>query len=342
MKKWIVCMLLSLMAMSGFGKGKKEFTVLQWNIWQEGTVVEGGYDAIVNEIVRLKPDFVTFSEVRNYHNTRFCDRITQSLAQHGLTYYSHYSDDSGLMSRYPITEFTTVSPLKDDHGSVYRAVTSIHGKEVALYTAHLDYLDDAYYNVRGYDGSTWKKIPVPESIAEVLTRNDRSQRDDEIRAFIRAAQKDVEAGRMVFLGGDFNEPSHLDWTRETKDLYDHNGMIVPWTVPLLLDNAGFMDAYRVRYPNVLDYPGFTFPSDNPDVNIKNLTWAPDADERDRIDFVFYHPFEGLKVKDAVIFGPTKSIVKSQRVEETGKDRFIKPLGVWPTDHKGVLVTFTLK
>lgn len=45
----------------------KEFTVLQWNIWQEGTMVKGGYEAIVNEIVRLKPDFVTLSEVRNYN-----------------------------------------------------------------------------------------------------------------------------------------------------------------------------------------------------------------------------------------------------------------------------------
>ncbi len=45
----------------------KEFTVLQWNIWQEGTMVKGGYEAIVNEIVRLKPDFITFSEVRNYN-----------------------------------------------------------------------------------------------------------------------------------------------------------------------------------------------------------------------------------------------------------------------------------
>lgn len=45
----------------------EEFTILQWNIWQEGTMVKGGYDAIVEEIVRLKPDFVTLSEVRNYH-----------------------------------------------------------------------------------------------------------------------------------------------------------------------------------------------------------------------------------------------------------------------------------
>lgn len=55
-------MLLSIFSAA---QAPKEFTVLQWNIWQEGTMVRGGYEAIVNEIVRLKPDFVTFSEVRN-------------------------------------------------------------------------------------------------------------------------------------------------------------------------------------------------------------------------------------------------------------------------------------
>ena len=110
---------------------------MQWNIWQEGTVVPGGYEAIVDEIVRLKPDFVTFSEVRNYHQTRFCDRIVASLKEHGQTYYSFYSDDSGLLSRYPITDSVTVFPLKDDHGSVYKMVTSFGGKEVAVYTCLL-------------------------------------------------------------------------------------------------------------------------------------------------------------------------------------------------------------
>lgn len=86
----------------------EDFTILQWNIWQEGTMVKGGYDAIVEEIVRLKPDFVTLSEVRNYHNTNFTRRLTQSLLQRGLTYYSFKSKDTGLLSRYPITDSLTV------------------------------------------------------------------------------------------------------------------------------------------------------------------------------------------------------------------------------------------
>lgn len=342
MKKVALLLLYVLFYVTAWGQTKKEITVLQWNIWQEGTVVPGGYDAIVEEISRLDPDFVTLSEVRNYKNTRFCDRIVASLKEKGKTYYSFYSNDSGLLSRYPITDSMTVYPLKDDHGSVYKMITSCNGQEFAVYTAHLDYLDDAYYNVRGYDGSTWEKIPIPETVTEVLVRNDKSRRDDAIRNFIKEAEKDIAKGRIVLLGGDFNEPSHLDWIRETKDLYDHNGMIIPWTVPLLLDNAGFVDTYREKYPDVLDYPGFTFPSDNPLIPANRLTWTPGKDERDRIDYIFYYPNPRLKLKDAMIFGPKKSIVRSERVEEESKDKFIEPKGVWPTDHKGLLVKFRFK
>ena len=109
-----------------------------------------------------------------------------------------------------------------------------------------------------------------------------------------------------------------------------------------LDNAGFVDCYRTLYPDVLEYPGFTFPSDNPLMPESKLTWAPEADERDRIDYVFYHPHPSVVLKEAVIFGPDGSIVKSRRVKETSRDRFLLPLGVWPTDHKGLLVTFGLK
>lgn len=177
---------------------------------------------------------------------------------------------------------------------------------------------------------------------EVLEVNDASLRDDAIRDFIAATQQDIAEGSIVILGGDFNEPSHLDWIRATKDLYDHNGMIIPWTVPLLLDNKGFIDTYRELYPDVLAYPGFTFPADNPLVEVEKLTWTPKSDERERIDYVFYYPHPAIQLKDAVIFGPKGCIAKSQRVTEESKDRFLLPIDVWPTDHKGLLVTFELE
>lgn len=343
-KNWLLGCLLLLAALPAWAGGgdKDGFSVLQWNIWQEGTMVEDGYEAIADEIARLKPDFVTFSEVRNYHGTRFCERIVRSLAERGETYYSFYSYDSGLLSRYPITDSLTVFPENGDHGSIYKMECDVHGRTVAVYTAHLDYLNDAYYNVRGYDGSTWEEIPVPQTVLEVLQVNDASQRDDAIRCFLDEARRDMEQGDIVILGGDFNEPSHLDWIRETKDLYDHNGLIIPWTVPLMLDNAGFADAYRERHPDVLACPGFTFPADNPRVPVNKLTWAPKSDERERIDYVFYHPHPAIELVDAVIFGPRGSICKSRRVEEQTQDPFLLPQGVWPTDHKGVLVTFRFR
>lgn len=322
--------------------GTSEFTVLQWNVWQEGAVVPGGYDAIVDEIVRIKPDFVTFSEIRNYHGTRFCDRIAESLREKGETYWSFYSYDSGLLSRHPITDSMTVFPENGDHGSIYRMVSSVHGRKVAVYTAHLDYRNCAYYNVRGYDGSTWKEIPLPETVGEVLSVNDSSQRDDAMRIFLEQARKDIDDGLFVILGGDLNEPSHLDWVRETKDRYDHNGMIVPWTVTLLLDNAGFVDAYRTLYPDPVTHPGFTHPADNHLVDIEKLVWAPEKDERERIDYVFYYPDSSIEPRDAVIFGPEGSIVASVRVDNESDDTFLLPSGVWPTDHKGLLVTFGMK
>ena len=41
MKKIIFMTLFLLVAMTGQSKGKGEFTVLQWNVWQEGTMVPG-------------------------------------------------------------------------------------------------------------------------------------------------------------------------------------------------------------------------------------------------------------------------------------------------------------
>lgn len=316
-------------------------TVLQWNIWQEGTQVEGGYDAIVEELLRLRPDFVTFSEVRNYHGTNFIARLIQDLEKRGETYYGFRSYDSGLLSRHPITDSLTVFPERNDHGSIYRLLSTVEGKKVAVYTAHLDYLNDAYYDVRGYDGSTWREIPIPTDAEEVLRRNALSQRDEAIAAFLRQAALDEEAGYSIILGGDFNEPSHLDWTEATRYLYDHHGLVIEWPQTKSLEKAGFTDAYRRLYPNPLTHPGFTFPTDNPAVDIQRLTWTPLADERERIDYLFFKG-KNMTVESCQIFGPRGSIAYGKRTTGTTNEPFLPPLGTWPTDHKGLYAVFLLR
>lgn len=339
-KEWCkIILFLTIVSSLVACKQKENFKVLQFNIWQEGVMVKGGFDAVADEIIRSDADFVTLSEVRNYHDTRFCDRIVEALKQRGKTYYSFYSYDSGLLSRYPITDSVTIYPEEGDRGSIYKAVTKIGNTEVALYTAHLDYRNCAYYDVRGYDGNNWsRREPVidPDSI---LYMNRLSVRDDAIRCFLQEAEKDRAAGRIVLLGGDFNEPSHLDWTESTKDIRDHQGVVVPWDVSTLLAQAGYKDAYREIFPDPLTHPGFTFPADCKDIDVAKLVWSPEADDRDRIDFIMFDPQGGLSVTDVVLVGPKGDILRGERVTEQTADPIVEPLGIWPTDHKAVLATF---
>ena len=343
MNKLLVWVLLLFTAFEALGKSPKEISVFQFNIWQEGTVVDGGFEAIADEIARLKPDFVTLSEPRNYHDTRFCDRIVDALAKRGEKYYSFYSYDSGLLSRHAITDSSTVYPIHGDHGTVYKLRSNVHGRPVTVYTGHLDYQNDTYYEVRGYDGNTWKRMSEPLSnVDSIISRNNKSFRDEEIKAFIDDAAKEVAAGRIVFFGGDFNEPSGLDWTEATRDMADHHGVVIDWPCTALLRDAGYMDAYRIVHPDPVTHPGYTYPSYNPHVNISKLSWAPEADERDRIDYLFYYPRRDMHPVEAVIVGPKESMKRGKRYEEQTSDTFIEPLGVWPTDHKGVFVKFILK
>lgn len=343
MKKGLFTALALLLIVFSFSSCQKTETVkvLQFNIWQEGTVVENGFNAVADEIVRSDADFVTLSEVRNYHNTRFCDRIVEALKERGQTYYSFYTEDSGLLSRYPITDSSTVYPLNDDRGSIYRLVAKKGNQEFAVYTAHLDYRNCAYYDARGYDGNNWEKIEPVSDLDSILVLNRASVRDDAIARFVSTAEKDKAAGRIVILGGDFNEPSHLDWTEATKDMRDHYGLVVPWDVSVILEKAGYKDAYREKYPDPVTHPGFTCPADCPDIDLKKLVWSPEADDRDRIDFIMYSPFKGLTLTDITIVGPKGDILRGERATEKTADPIIAPLGTWPTDHKAVLATFQL-
>lgn len=322
-------------------KEGKTIRILQFNIWQEGTVVEGGFQAVVDEIIRTQADLVCLSEVRNYNNSHLDQRLLEALAAKGFRYYAEKSLDSGILSRYPIRQQWDFFPVKDDKGSITKALIDIEGHQIALYSAHLDYRNCSLYLPRGYDGSTWNELPAPiTDTALIAADNLKSNRDEAIDAFIKDAEIEKQKSRIVILGGDFNEPSCLDWTKETRNLADHRGVVIKWRNTAELAKAGFVDAYRQMFPNPVTHPGFTFPADNPAVSLKKLAWSPKADDRDRIDFIFYHPDPRLQLRDVKLIGPRGSVVRNERIQETSSDPFDTPPGIWPTDHKAVLATFS--
>ncbi|NSL87630.1 endonuclease/exonuclease/phosphatase family protein [Chitinophaga sp. Mgbs1] len=299
------------------------FKVLQFNTWMDGKL-----DLVADEIAAREPDFVTFSETQDAAN--FHINMENKLRVRNLTYFGGPGRNTSVISKYPIKRYEQV------YGSSFtRLIAVIDGREVAVYSGHLDYTHYACYYPRGYDPVNWSELsaPVTDSI-RIHNMNMASTRDEEIAAFITAARKDIDSGRIVILGGDFNEPSHLDWTRATRNMFDHHGVIMPWTTTTSLANAGFDDTYRLLYPDEVNYPGFTW--------VYQSDWAPKADERDRIDYIFSSRDAGLSVTDGYIVGPKSSIVRHVLTPENTMDKFSEPVGTWPSDHKALMTVFSLK
>lgn len=329
---------------AGAKQAWRTLKILQFNIWQEGTMVEGGFEGIVEEILKSDSEIVLLSEVRNYQNKDFIVRLIEVLRERGVSYYgkNERQVDVSILSKFPIIEQQIVYRTEDS-GNILKAKIKIGEQHVVVYSAHLDYKHYACYLPRGYDGSTWKKLPEPITNTEsIVAMGRKSNRNNAIQVAIEDMLNEKANDNLIFIGGDFNEPSHLDWQEDTKNLWDHNGCVINWDCSKQLYQNGFKDAYREIYPNTKTHPGFTFPSDNKDTEATKLTWAPDADERERIDFIYYMPHTRIQLKDAAVVGPAKSIVRGQRVKETSEDKFIIPSGIWPTDHKAVLCTFLIK
>lgn len=69
--------------------------------------------------------------------------------------------------------------------------------------------------------------------------------------------------------------------------------------------------------------------------------APEADERDRIDYIFALPDARLNIDSSTVVGPQSSIVHSERVLDDSADEIFTPKAPWPTDHKAVLTRFRI-
>lgn len=311
------------------------------NAWHGGKQVAGGVGMIADII---KASGATLAFIPEANETT--PDIVARLNAEGSDFQYKLTGDNAIISAYPIGEVTALPYIT-------KAVVTVGSVEIAAYAAHLQYRWYATYLPRGYGAGVpsgpysehgWNKIPSGPVTDEagVDGVNEESGRPRVIAQFIEDALQERRLGRAVIIGGDFNEPSTLDWTKRTARLFDHHGVIQRWGSTQLLQDAGYIDAYRHRYPNPVTHPGFTWPSDNPTVAVNVLTWAPEADERDRIDYIFHHPDGRLKLKDAWVVGPRASIVRSRRVTESGKDRFVLAEIPWPTDHKGVLASYTVR
>ena len=204
-------------------------TVLSWNIWHAGhteTYGQKACDGCIGILKQSGADVVLMVETYGAS-----DKVADSLGY----YHRLLSSNLSVYSRYPIVKTFTFpdSIATFNFGGVE---IDVNGKRVRVFDTWIHYLPDM------------RLTPTDKSEAEILAWDDAGTRDEEMRTILNLLEPFMaEADRIpIIMGGDFNSHSHLDWTEATKDMYNHGGAVVNWTVSRMIADAGFKDSFRSR------------------------------------------------------------------------------------------------
>jgi endonuclease/exonuclease/phosphatase family metal-dependent hydrolase len=263
--------------------------VMTFNIWLGGDVVDFGN--VIAAIKGARADIVGLQEAEG--NTR---RIAQALG------WPYWSDRLHVVSRYPLIDPPAA------HGE-YVLAQIRPGEVFALANVHLT--SDPYgpYAVRS-----------GRSLAQVLAL-ERSTRLPEIRATLKALAPATRRGIPALMTGDFNSPSHLDWTAAVDAVRPDVRYPVEWPVTVALARAGFQDTYRAVHPDPVATPGITWTFGYPFPRRA-------ADEViDRIDLI--EASAGIEVLESGIVGPP------------GTPDVTVPIDPYPSDHRAVVSSVRL-
>ncbi|MGW4767369.1 endonuclease/exonuclease/phosphatase family protein [Nocardia sp. NPDC004278] len=330
----------SVMPVAAAAPAAREIRVLALNTWHSGSKIASGIQLIADLVISTQASIVLLSEA-----TEATTAVAAELARRGREFNAVPSHDTGILSVFPVQHSADLQWM-------VKARLDIDGKRLTVYSAHLEYRWYASNLPRGYGPGApapgefaeyeWNKLPGgPVTDPAAIQRiNTASGRPAVISNFLADAKAEIAVGASVIIGGDLNEPSLLDWTSATANSFDHNGVVSAWETTRRLHQAGFIDAYRSMYPDPATHPGLTWPSDNVDVDVSELAWAPEADERDRVDYIFARG-AALRLSGVGIIGPRASIVRGTRLPESTQDNFLASPAQWGSDHKGILATYQL-
>jgi exonuclease III len=131
----------------------------------------------------------------------------------------------------------------------------------------------------------------------------------------------------VFLTGDFNGPSHLDWTAATSGQHGNVGP-VGWSPSTQVIGAGMIDSFRSLHPDPAKDPGFTWSAIH-----------KEGEPQDRIDFT-YHKGSHVKVTGSRVF--TTNVEATVGPWGPSDDLAAIKKNTWPSDHSAVVTTYLLQ
>ena len=276
-----------------------EIRVMSFNIWVGGGKSIAATARVMQE---SQADIIGVQE-SSRDETNIAVHIADSLG-----WYSYATENSpSIVSKHAITDTSSLG---------YGVKIQIDEQHfVWMFNIHLMYCPYEPYQLNGIEYCGAPLLSTAEE-AEASAWNTRGE---EVLKIVRDIQEVQKEGYPIFLTGDFNEPSCLDWTEKAVAA----GLCktkVQWpTTTAFIEKAGMKDSYRILFPDEVQYPGYTW------------TPIPETeayqDVLDRIDFVM---FRG----DAI---PTRSAI----VGEEGVYSDIS-FDDYPSDHRAVISTFQLK
>ena len=283
--------------------------VMSYNIHRGGVVhLKQPLSQTAKVIHAAKADIVGIQETRSPRGDTLED-LTKLLGW-------NYDEGSCIVTRYEIVELFKGG--RDYKGGIKVKLAS--DKHAYIFNLHLPSHPYQPYQLLGIRPK-WHKHT--NDITFIKTEREaiewaKKARGAEIGKLLRQVKAIPDKEVPIFVVGDFNEPSHLDWTEATAKAGRHP-IKVAYPTSTEMTKAGFSDSYRTIYPDEMKNPG--------------ITWSPAykvGDPRthhDRIDFVYFKG-KGLEVKDVKILGES----------EENADIVVTP---YPSDHRAVVATFKI-
>ena len=279
-------------------------TVMSYNIFRGGTMRKQPLSQTAKVIQEAKADIVGVQETRSPRGDN-AEKLAQLLGWNLYVGLRHKC----IMTRHEIVE-------RLDGGIKVKLPS---GREAYIFNLHLPSNPYQPYQLLSIQPK-WHKhwdTPFIKTEAEAIAAA-KEARGGEISALLKQIDSLPDKEAPVFVVGDFNEPSHLDWTDKAAESGRHP-IKVAYPTSLEMAKAGFKDSWRTVYPDEMKKPGYT--------------WTPimKADDpkthHDRIDFVYFRG-KGVTLNDTKIVGENKEMA----------DIIVSP---YPSDHRAVVATFTL-
>lgn len=274
--------------------------VLSFNVWHADEGNAASVDKLREIILASGADIIGVQEMQNATGAAIASAL-------GFHYRQQSSGDIQVMSRYPITASSA--------GNLGVQIELSPGQNAWLFNAHLAAYPYQPYDLR--DG----ELAMNEA-AVIAAAN--SARGSGTTSYLNAMSSALATGAPLFFVGDFNEPSHLDWTAAaaaaTARPYD---LKVEYPTSKRIVDAGMTDSFRAVHPDEVAKPGYTWTPGYPYPTL-------DSDEvHDRID-VIYHRGRGVTAVAAATIGP-----------QDGNPNTDIAIAGFNADHRAVLATYTL-